>query len=204
LIPNTNLEAAKQYYERLIIRHAPVHRNVTPEQRAKQPNFYPALMSVWIYQITQRVQMAKKQLEQARNQEEQQILRDENRMDIDGDDDEFSTEEAVKISRKWASTMARIRQDELADAKEVAERLDTVLEGPPYDSDPQLLRLRGMVGQWIADLLRPASRTGKEASRLSLDVDEDIAEDSEMAKQLRIARAMFTRAGEFERPAIDE
>jgi hypothetical protein len=193
-IPDSNLEAAKQYYERLIIRHAPLHRNITPEQRAKQPNFYPAFLSVWIYQVTQRSRKATLRVEKAKTLEEQQST-EEDEMDIDSDDSSIDRRKS-----KWDASITRIRQKELVDAKEVAERLDNILEGPPYDSDPQLLRLRGMVGQWIADLLRPATRRGDDAHLSDTSLGDDMDDGSEMAQQLRIARAMFTRAGDFERP----
>jgi hypothetical protein len=170
-----------------------LQRNITPEQRAKQPNFYPAFLSVWIYQVTQRSRRAKLRLEKAKALEEQHLT-DEDEMDIDSDDS------IVNRRSKWDANISRIQQKELVDAKEVAERLDNVLEGPPYDSDPQLLRLRGMVGQWTADLLRPTTRRGDDANLSDSSLDHDMDDRSEMAQQLRIARAMFTRAGEFERP----
>ncbi|KAF2092180.1 hypothetical protein K490DRAFT_10441, partial [Saccharata proteae CBS 121410] len=46
-----------------------------------------------------------------------------------------------------------IQEHELERAKEIAARLDEMLITPPFDREPNLLRIMGMVALWISDLL---------------------------------------------------
>ncbi|SPQ23728.1 c188f08d-e7c1-45c3-868b-a35cfad8c8e1 [Thermothielavioides terrestris] len=87
---------------------------------------------------------------------------------------------------------AREREDELRLAAlqrmtDVAQRMDTVMETPPFSRDPELLRLRAMAALYLGDLeVPPAPRSD--------------AEDSEgrraRAEQRRTARRLLLRIKE--------
>lgn len=52
-----------------------------------------------------------------------------------------------------ADAKAEIKRRELALAQSIALRVDQIIVSPPYDRFVPLLRLRGQVGLWVADLM---------------------------------------------------
>ncbi|KAF2650385.1 hypothetical protein K491DRAFT_608878 [Lophiostoma macrostomum CBS 122681] len=98
-------ERAREYYERLIIQY-PYRKGQTHATDAL--TFYPAMFSLWLYEICEQGKHARKQVNQRRK---------------------------------------------LKQAQELAERLDQLITSPPLDSHSHLLRLRGMIALWVADLI---------------------------------------------------
>jgi hypothetical protein len=49
--------------------------------------------------------------------------------------------------------MASVIAEELAQAREIANRMDQLIISPPFDKHAELLQLRGMVGLWLGDLI---------------------------------------------------
>ncbi|EEA20974.1 hypothetical protein TMatcc_000979 [Talaromyces marneffei ATCC 18224] len=135
-------EAAKAYYERLIIQY--------PSRSARSSassslQFYPAMFSLWVYVVDHESKVAREALEE----EEDEII-SERSADLGanmlGGDDNTHRDGSVM------GRMAGIRRKELAGAQEIAARMDEIMVGPPYSDSPALLRLRGMVALWIGDL----------------------------------------------------
>ncbi|GAM88369.1 hypothetical protein ANO11243_064020 [Dothideomycetidae sp. 11243] len=75
---------------------------------------------------------------------------------------------------------ATIRQAELRSARAIAARMDDVLASPPYNTFAPLLRLRGMVALWIADLITDLATAAAAAAEQRIDDDdEDMYSDDE-------------------------
>ncbi|XP_014553929.1 hypothetical protein COCVIDRAFT_18253 [Bipolaris victoriae FI3] len=140
-------ELARNYYERLIVQH-PTRK--TQPYAVDERIFYPPMFSLWIYEVREKSKRAKMQL-----QDELANRSVTSRsMSVDSaasgrPDDSGAKEEAI-------------RTDELAQAIEIAERLDQVISSPPFDRQANLLQLRANVALWISDLALG-----------TLDVDED-------------------------------
>ncbi|KAF2151870.1 hypothetical protein K461DRAFT_158409 [Myriangium duriaei CBS 260.36] len=111
----SNLSAAKEYYESLILQYP--FRKTAPHATDAR-TFYPPLFGLMIYEATLLAQQETPSSSLSTN-----------------DDD--SSGRAV----------------ELRAARAIATRMDDLLASPPYDRFVPLLRLRGMVGLWIADLI---------------------------------------------------
>ncbi|KAB8278502.1 hypothetical protein BDV30DRAFT_203935 [Aspergillus minisclerotigenes] len=132
-------EAAKQYYERLVIQYP--FRKTAPDFTSSL-HFYPAMFGLWVY-VTQ----------EESNAARQDIC---NRQEVapkeDPDDAASDQESSDGSSQETQSLVADIRAIELHEAQKIAARMDEVLVSPPYSDSPELLELRGMVSLWIGDL----------------------------------------------------
>ncbi|KAJ6172594.1 hypothetical protein N7470_001661 [Penicillium chermesinum] len=131
---------AKDYYERLILNHPYMK---TAPNAVSALHFYPAMFGLWIYVA----------------QEESTFAREQIKQDADDFSDEYSDNDTSSIdfdrrqSDKRQKLIARIREQELDQAQQIATRLDSLLGSPPYSDCTELLELRGMVSLWIGDLL---------------------------------------------------
>ncbi|PGH06784.1 hypothetical protein AJ79_06425 [Helicocarpus griseus UAMH5409] len=133
-------ERAKSYYERLVLQYP--YRKSAP--RALGPlDFYPAMFGLWISLV----------------QEESQAAR-ETVMDLEEMDDSHSAQDNMSISsdvpprknNQKDGAVAETRRKELEEAQQIAAQMDELLISPPFSDSYELLRLRGMVSLWIADL----------------------------------------------------
>lgn len=79
------------------------------------------------------------------------------------------TEQADNVS------LFEISHTELDEASEIATRMDELIAAPPYESDANLLRLRGMVALWIAVICKDLTRQNAER------IDED-TQDSHLIR----------------------
>lgn len=129
-------ELAREYYERLIVQY-PTRKQAPHAVDAR--SFYPAMFSLWIQEVCERTKRARRQ-----NAEEARRSRSRS-MSIDSSDGKSQTEAQ---SREDA-----VQVEELAQAMEIAERLDDLVKSPPYDKQASLLQLRGSVALWISDLI---------------------------------------------------
>ncbi|KAJ5715811.1 uncharacterized protein N7483_012992 [Penicillium malachiteum] len=130
-------EKAKEYYERLILRH-PYSKSAPRSISAW--HFYPAMFGLWIYVAQEESKVGRKNI--IRNYEGSDRGSDE-------EDSEFEQRE----SNHKRTLIATIRGRELQQAQQIAIRMDTLLASPPYSDSADLLEMRGMISLWIGDLL---------------------------------------------------
>ena len=124
-------EDARKYYERLIVQY-PFHK---PNPGAVNAlDFYSALFRLWIC-----------------------VVQEESKLDNESlDESTFSETSPVEdsaLSGPTPSIKMVSKQRMLAQAREIAIRMDSCMTTIPYGDDMELIRLRGMVALWIADLL---------------------------------------------------
>jgi len=176
---------ARDYYERLILQYPHTARTA---RRFNATVVYPALFSIWIYEVQERSTRSK------------QALRSRNARHVSEDEDDGgSTDSADTIT---SHGMKQILTDELAQALPIAKRMDELLSDPPYDSDAELLRLRGMVGRWLAhlhDQLAKYASKDAESSISEYDTivgDFDVQHHTAKAEEARrVAETLFEKAG---------
>ncbi|KAJ5790809.1 uncharacterized protein N7518_007820 [Penicillium psychrosexuale] len=134
--------AAKEYYERLILNHPFMKSS---PQSISSLHFYPAMFGLWVY-ITQ---------EESKATRKNITLRQEEEPDEFSEDDNSESEfgHTRKLQNKTDAAITAIRALELAQAQQIAARMDQLLGSPPYSDSPELLELRGMICLWIGDLL---------------------------------------------------
>jgi len=135
---------ARRYYERLILQypHTPYSQH-----DVNALVLYPALFNIWIYEV------------QSRSRRSQQPPSADRPTSSAG-----SETSDVRSSPSATGTSARRNRElETEQALQIAQRMDEVMQGPPYDASVQLLRLRGMLGLWLSDLLsRPKDLDSEE------------------------------------------
>ena len=141
---------ARKYYERLIVQH-PFHKQNPAAVSAL--DFYPAMFGLWTYVVHQEAKL--KSLEPTSTETES-----------DGDE-ELQSEAGSPITRR-SSGQQPVRE-ELSQAREIADRLDSVMTALPYRDDSGLGGLRRMLQHWIADLEEalkmPRGRSGSTNQR---------------------------------------
>lgn len=138
-------EAAKDYYERLILQYP--YRKSHPHAVCAV-HFYPAMFSLWIYQVQGRSKKARENLGGPKDCFPDSVRSEPNEaIDADQEDADGESERNDLHGRE-----AEIRATELRQALEIAVRMDQIMVSPPYDKNMALLKLRGMVALWIGDL----------------------------------------------------
>ncbi|KAF2774280.1 hypothetical protein EJ03DRAFT_322872 [Teratosphaeria nubilosa] len=125
---------AREYYERLILQYPHTPR---VKHSVNALAIYPALFNVWIYEVQDRFKKRRQQSGARRSSRSSNVEDEDISMaSIDPDN----------------STTRALRQEELKEALPIAAKIDDLLLSPPYDTSLPLLRMRGMVGLWVADL----------------------------------------------------
>ena len=146
-ITNEGFEVARAYYERLILQYP--YRKTRPQDVSSQ-HFYPAMFGLWILQTQTQSQRSSARAQRRRS------------LDSDGPPQSTSSthtpsdgnaDETLEQQDSLKQRIDTIKAEELEQARAIAARLDEITFLPPFDQDPQLLKLRGMVGLWIADLM---------------------------------------------------
>jgi RNA polymerase I specific initiation factor len=146
-------EDAKKYYERLIVQY-PFYKQSPDSVSAL--DFYPAMFGLWIYVVDQETKLRRTESQDT----DFGLLGDGERQ---GD-----SSSQVKIDQYEH----QIGREEILQAKEIAERMDSVMSILPYRENVDLIRLRGMVELWIRDIenaLDPEGEdtmNGREGSRM--------------------------------------
>lgn len=167
-------QLARDYYELLILQYP--NRIYQPDA-IDATTFYPPLFSVWIMQVLQKSRRTR--LNYANSTDEENVMTSEERRALEAD----------------------IQGEELHGAREIRERLNDLLQSPPYDKNAQLLRLRGHVGLWISDLLLgklPTQEDDDDSDHDSENVEmQDDADVGEKVKQLRQSEQEVREAGEY-------
>lgn len=181
-------ELARNYYERLIVQH-PTRK--TQPYAVDERVFYPPMFSLWIYEVREKSRRVKMQLQQERANR----CVTPRSMSVDSavserPDDSGANEEAI-------------RTHELAQATEIAERLDQVIASPPFDKQANLLQLRANVALWISDLAlgtldvdddSDAAFPARISANTSIPVSGRIQRLSNARRELKEAHACFERA----------
>lgn len=130
------LRTARDFYERLIVQF-PVH----PNRMNTQVDFYLAMFSLWIYEVTEKAKSERQRLfEQSSSADRVMENFDPHEMLSDSMNSDNSSSE-----------MQLICAEEVQAAQDIANRLDELLSSPPYDKNPRLLHLRGDIALWMSD-----------------------------------------------------
>ncbi|KAG9518763.1 hypothetical protein KCU99_g7849, partial [Aureobasidium melanogenum] len=130
-ISDEGFEAAKDYYERLILQY-PFQK--TNPNAISSLTFYPAMFGLCIYEIQQKCNRA--------------LARNRN-SSLEADQ---SGSESEGTRDQEPEGIAAIKRSELDSAASLAARMDELMLSPPFDTYPPLLQLRGSVALWLADL----------------------------------------------------
>jgi len=127
---------ARDYYERFIIQFP--YRKLTPHA-VDERTFYPAMFSLWIYEVCEKSKLTRR-----KNQERRPRLSSVSNDSISSDTRRPGEDRVQEDA---------IQSEELARAREIAERLDQLIASPPFDKQASLLHLRGHVGLWIGTII---------------------------------------------------
>lgn len=149
LFTRQGFEAAKSYYEGLIIQYP--YRKYAPNS-VSSVHFYPAMFSLWIYVVDTESTSAREAAENEEDGDGDDAASDDNLSET-GDISMSEVDGIENQNRKLSTRISQIRSKELIEALEIAARMDELLISPPYSDSPELLQLRGMVALWIGDLL---------------------------------------------------
>ncbi|KAI0597029.1 hypothetical protein F4775DRAFT_272865 [Biscogniauxia sp. FL1348] len=136
-----NVSKVKEYLSSLIQQHP--HDPHRP-QLTSAVDFWPALFGIEVYDINAELQRALYHLD-TRDEDD-----NDEEMDDDPDDDRRQ-----QLGALWAAK-DEVRRQTQAAARQLAARMDRVMESAPYAAHPELLRLRAHVSLFIADLHLPA------------------------------------------------
>jgi hypothetical protein len=163
-------ELAREYFERLIIQHP--NRKTTPHS-IDERNFYPAMISLWIFEVCEKSKRARRQMRKDAQQPRSRSTSLDSVMGEDHSSDDLrAREDAVQV-------------EELTRAMEIAERLDQLVASPPFDRQASLLQLRGHICLWISTL-----RTSK------TNDDDDDDDDWDMDATERLDESNLLSAAE--------
>ena len=133
--------AARAYYDRLILQYP--HRK-THQHIVSSLHFNVAMFGVWIFQVQDRSQAQLQALERGSGPDE--ILDD---LGISlSEIDKSSTPDVYRSIKEW----------ELKQARTIQDHIEHITLVPPFDKDPQHLKLSGMISLWIMNLLRATSK----------------------------------------------
>ncbi|KAK7900539.1 hypothetical protein LTR67_002821 [Exophiala xenobiotica] len=152
-------ENAKRFYERLIVKH-PYHKSWPGSVNAV--DFYLALFNIWIYVVHAE-----------HNAEVPVPSRTES--------PPGSSHLLSPLERADVSSEQKVR--ELEEAEEIAARMDTCMAILPYKDEPELIRLRAMVAQWIADLHEAVARIPRALVEVSDPAFSDLSLQSPLVDE---------------------
>lgn len=138
ILTQEGLRATRNFFERLIVQY-PIH----PNRSNTQIEFYLALFTLWIYEISERAKSERQRLMQS----------DGTTIQPDGFDEDSGQLDAVDRDELVTLELGQIQTNEVQGARQIANRLDDLLSLPPYDKDPRLLHLRGSIALWMGDLV---------------------------------------------------
>lgn len=130
-----NMVLMRRFFEDLIQVHP--YNRLHPEA-VSALDFYPVLFSCEMYNVHVELEMALERVE------------DENEDDSEMQDDESTRERKVKAAKD------ELREGALEVMRGVAGRMDELMLGLPYSKSLEMLRLRGMIALFMADLEVPA------------------------------------------------
>ncbi|CAK4031871.1 Hypothetical predicted protein [Lecanosticta acicola] len=154
-ISDEGFQLARDYYQRLALQyphHARAHHSIVTALA-----IYPALFSVWVYEIQDRAQRLRDAVKLS--------ISDRSEMSSPGNDHRSDTSERTR-------RMQNITSKELERAVPLVQRLDELMLNPPYDTSSELLHIQGMVCLWISDLHKALSESPSSTQTGSSSEDE--------------------------------
>ncbi|KAL1638603.1 hypothetical protein SLS58_008817 [Diplodia intermedia] len=177
-------KAARLYYERLILDHP--FRQSNPKATSAL-TFYPAMFSLWLYEISQASRAAMATAE---------------RSDPDSEDAGSDVASDSELLKSHASArevrILAVRIDELRRAREIAARLDDLLSSPHFDKRPELLHLRGMIAIWIGDLIAQIHQSERIIDgHTPLEDESEMRDDGDREEHISKAKELFQLAKTF-------
>ncbi|KAF2242936.1 hypothetical protein BU26DRAFT_493722 [Trematosphaeria pertusa] len=95
---------------------------------------------------------------------------------------ELRIREVYEKSKHAHAHEAALREEELAQARDICKELDGKMESPPFDKHEGLLQLRVKLGLWISDLILGTAQSGGEDDR-NMDTSEDGDNTGHMAPE---------------------
>ncbi|KAI0013103.1 hypothetical protein F4779DRAFT_476882 [Xylariaceae sp. FL0662B] len=143
-----NIDTVRKYFESLIQQYPydPHRPNLT-----SAIDFWPALFGIEIYNLDTEFRRA--------------LCRVKTELEDEGEEEMAFSDEYLEARRQqreesrqemaWAAR-DELRQETQIVVEQIATRMDQVLENPPYSTHQELLRLRGNVSLFIADLYLPS------------------------------------------------
>jgi hypothetical protein len=126
-------EATKAFFERLILQYP--HRKQRPND-VNELTFYPAMLGLWVFHIQARY---RKHVVQAAVTSTGDVAQSE-------------------VQLPHGAHQAALQQ--LQDAKEVADRVESLIRFPPFDRHAPTMRLQADVSNWLKDLTARANGEG--------------------------------------------
>ncbi|GKT50211.1 uncharacterized protein ColSpa_10392 [Colletotrichum spaethianum] len=155
--PASNVPRVREYFQDLIQRYP---YNFKYRGAVSAVDFWPALLSYEVFQIhTQHASYLRRSEREAEDWEDDSWQEPSSLGDgMMMDDADFKAPVWQPDARDRRQRQARdqIRLRTLDAMREVAGRMDDLLEDRPFSHNHELLRLRGMVSLYIGDLLIPA------------------------------------------------
>lgn len=177
-------ELAREYYERLIVQYP--NRKHVP-YAVDDRTFYPAMFSLWIYEVCEKSKRARQQHEEGMSK-------------TDSESASIDEDTTMDYSLDAHAHLIAIKTEELRRAREIADRLDQLVVSPPFDKDANLLQLRGMVGLWLGDLIFESESSGEgDAWELGLEDEESSNVDvrTERLRRYTDSRTEFQQALDY-------
>ena len=186
-----SLENGKEYYERIVLQYP--YRKAFPDAMGPL-NFSIAMFSLWIYTVKERSSIALMAVCSSD--------KDTNETNAEANDDDDQRSSASNIEPDRYRKHEQVKRDTLQSAHEIANRLDGLLESPPYSDNAKFWKLCGEISLWIADLLE-ATSSSKYGSTISGDDEGLSVGSSSMSK--KVSRSKDEDGAEQERQrALDK
>ncbi|KAF6821608.1 hypothetical protein CSOJ01_00111 [Colletotrichum sojae] len=159
--PAENIPRVREYFQDLIQRYP---YNFKFRRAVSAIDFWPAQLSYEVFQIHNQQASSLRRLEhEAEDWEDEpwqesslgggndSLLMDDNQLMADA-----PVWQTDSRDRRLRQGRDLVRQRTLGTLRELATRMDELLEDRPFSTNRELLRLRGMVSLYIGDLLIPA------------------------------------------------
>lgn len=140
-----SMEKSLEYYERIILQYP--YRKAFPDATGPL-DFSIAMFSLWIYTVKERSSIALMAVHSSDG--------DTNEDNADESDDNAQRSSASDMESDRYLKQEQVKRNTLQSTHEIANRLDGLLESPPYSDNAKFWKLRGEVSLWIADLLEAA------------------------------------------------
>lgn len=168
----SGLEKLKDYYGRLILQFPRTHMTARHGYLTAL-EFWPMLITCEIYGVQaereaalQRLAMVNDAREHSGSEEEEDAEHEMGHFDGSSESEYMHADDVhLMRPRRTANAQNRAisqlqeretaRRNALGAAEQIAAKMDTTMNEPPYSNDPAMLRLRGMLALYIGDLVVP-------------------------------------------------
>jgi RNA polymerase I specific initiation factor len=152
-------EDAKKYYERLVVQYPFYKQN---PGAVSALDFYPAMFGLWIYVVHHEAKL--KFLESDAESFEEESY----------GSDELRDERILPGIGRKSSHQPNL--EELSQARDIADRMESVMSALPYKEDGDLIDMSRMVHTWIVDLEKalPEEKAKEDEDVTSQRVDASV------------------------------